>query len=751
MRFPVIILLLTVIPLNAQKPTCRCDELTTERPQGGVFYYSKGGQEFNGYCYRMYGASPKDTFNIEGYKNGRPNYVRQYYPNGKLQRILRTYDKAVRDSILADDVSFTQAGDTLSWAIDYLKNQKREKWNVTIYYYERSPGGKLVPRQITYQRYFSREEGKQLNENLFLDERIYDAYGFSHISAREGIEIKYHHNGRIESTGYYGEYRLAIRRNDLYTAGECKTGTWTTYDVDGNIRSVTIYDEDGNCLNEKTWYKGWLTSERIYRKKGSLIILPPHDGVKFDSAHSCFVQHTIYWPNGKIFEETFSDTLGTNFTYGYFENGRARTLKSYVNSRPAGIHREWDSLGNVTRFVNYSVDTNDTLAYKAFGGTIRVLDLKHPDTLIGWGQMQRPHYTQDAETWLIGKANIYKTFYADGKPREEIHLVHGIREGNSVGYYPDGKMWIRAVYHNDSLAGDFTEWYENGQIKTQAVYDRGMRSGKYMEYYADGNVKWSNIYPAGSPLKAMAFTSSGAKIKTGNYVQAFFPDSLRKRLELMYGERALAFFYADSSVRKFWSSLILPAEIFQPYLDIAVFTAVKMDTTGMVTRYEMESHASHYNTFDSRHSAFMIDARVYSDSSEKKIVLYLFQHGIKVDSVVKKDGYLPGYNFYISSKDFLNKPAILGGIMTTLGGWGVFPVDASYGEIYEIGDSGLYYEVKNFAGVKRVMYGFGYGDCPSGCITRVYYYFYVYPDMSCDFSGMSSNYRIRYWIETSEY
>ncbi len=65
-----------------------------------------------------------------------------------------------------------------------------------------------------------------------------------------------------------------------------------------------------------------------------------------------------------------------------------------------------------------------------------------------------------------------KEYFADGKPKYEISVVKGKKQGLETFWYASGKLYIQTHYLDDKEDGVWQQWYESGQLKLAAHYKR---------------------------------------------------------------------------------------------------------------------------------------------------------------------------------------------------------------------------------------------------------------------------------------
>lgn len=119
------------------------------------------------------------------------------------------------------------------------------------------------------------------------------------------------------------------------------------------------------------------------------------------------------------------------------------------------------------------------------------------------------------------KKEIIET-YQDGSKKLECEITQGLKNGNCVGYFQNGKIEFQANYLNDTLDGPKKYFHENGNFHYEVNYSKGKNSGfiKFYDekgylyqkseilndqlngdsysYYPNGNIKTKMTYVNGS-------------------------------------------------------------------------------------------------------------------------------------------------------------------------------------------------------------------------------------------------------------
>ena len=78
------------------------------------------------------------------------------------------------------------------------------------------------------------------------------------------------------------------------------------------------------------------------------------------------------------------------------------------------------------------------------------------------------------------ETQIFEKFFVD---------KHGIKQGEYICYYENGKPELVENYNDGELHGKWTEYYENGNTRIKGNYKDGKEDGKWTEYYENGSIE----------------------------------------------------------------------------------------------------------------------------------------------------------------------------------------------------------------------------------------------------------------------
>ena len=100
-----------------------------------------------------------------------------------------------------------------------------------------------------------------------------------------------------------------------------------------------------------------------------------------------------------------------------------------------------------------------------------------------------------AEVWKDGVIQQQMTYYPDGTMRSETAFTE---QGDVTSYfYENGKKEREGTYKNGFEVGVWTWYYENGNIKEEGTFVDGKWDGVWAWYRENGTVEYHRIYANG--------------------------------------------------------------------------------------------------------------------------------------------------------------------------------------------------------------------------------------------------------------
>jgi antitoxin component YwqK of YwqJK toxin-antitoxin module len=84
------------------------------------------------------------------------------------------------------------------------------------------------------------------------------------------------------------------------------------------------------------------------------------------------------------------------------------------------------------------------------------------------------------------KDSIWTYYDEDGWISLQENYKQGLRDGESISYYPDGDIAVKKVFLKDVENGPFIQFFGNGNTEAEGSYLGGNFSGKNIYYYESG-------------------------------------------------------------------------------------------------------------------------------------------------------------------------------------------------------------------------------------------------------------------------
>jgi antitoxin component YwqK of YwqJK toxin-antitoxin module len=750
---------------GAQETKCDCNEVKTNRNnRTDQHYYRKAETTpYTGYCFYTAYNSPKDTVTIVYYYNGVQK-MHKYYQKGKLVGYYSRYYPFKNDSIVAETINFDETtGDTTLYEVEYL-NAKKQKWKKTVGFYPHYQENKNKPlqiREIDYSCFFRRDTTKANWDSNNLEERKFyeadnrfDSLGYTIAWYPSGSHIEYFSSGSVAETGTYKDYKnvTAWSANNY---SKVKTGTWKYYADLGKVSRIETYDEDGKLISNHSYYQsGKIVADIPAKKSSQGIILPPSDGIAINSNDTFFVDDSYLYENGLVVWETIHNKKGDKYYYGYYENGVPRYVNAWKNNKPIGIWKTWNTNGTISSFLNFSIPTNDTIAYVSYeDGKFKIVNLKEKTTVLNPDSIPANAYYQtwlDFPKYLMSIVSIHRQYFPNGKISEEIHLKNFKREGEFKKWYENGQMRSSVNYTNDMKDGHYQEWYQSGKIKYDFNYHNGIRTGDCIEYYENGIVKWKNNYEKGIPGTPVAHELSGASVQNNslNKINAFSSYSELQKERKKYERTAITFYLSDPDRKSSDPPLIISDSTLARYEDICIAIHESDSLGGKWWDYSSDIMAYLDRNGDLRHSGFTLYSPSYSDNFVDNVKKTFTQNDIVLDSIIPvTQDERTWYQFYYSSKYVLNKIAIENFFVKDLK---TNPENISFRDYnfptrnsFEEGGNLSFQQEKGHLLVKLIVNN----DCDTCSRTFMAFRYCIYNDLSCDFLEYSySAEDSKYWI-----
>lgn len=182
-----------------------------------------------------------------------------------------------------------------------------------------------------------------------------------------------------------------------------------------------------------------------------------------------------------------------------FENGVIKYEGQFRNNRPFGEFRYYYETAELKTIMTFSDD--GVIAYsRSFHANGKLM-------------AQGKYINQQKDsTWTFfsdidGKL-IIREDYIDGRKHgksilyfpdneqvaEVTEFKMGIKDGEYLKCFPDGRIMTKTTYQNNSLHGDFTVFYNSGAIEIKGKYLNGEKSGNWEYFSEDGKALTEEQY-----------------------------------------------------------------------------------------------------------------------------------------------------------------------------------------------------------------------------------------------------------------
>ncbi len=146
----------------------------------------------------------------------------------------------------------------------------------------------------------------------------------------------------------------------------------------------------------------------------------------------------------------------------------------------------------------YELYKGDTINYEDAAG------LKRGNWMI-YNRTKKPPLPDYTEDQLVEegpyvnnrKEGIWKSYYNNGKKKNEITYANGRANGFSKFYYKTGLISEEGNWVNGKWDGSYKFYYENGQISYDWKYVNGKREGEQKYFHDNGNKMYEGNWKDG--------------------------------------------------------------------------------------------------------------------------------------------------------------------------------------------------------------------------------------------------------------
>lgn len=79
-------------------------------------------------------------------------------------------------------------------------------------------------------------------------------------------------------------------------------------------------------------------------------------------------------------------------------------------------------------------------------------------------------------------------YHADGSKLLEGNYVDGLRDGEWLSWFADGRIWSKGYFSQGERTGKSWVYHPNGQLYMKGSYENGTKIGLWLVFDEDGNV-----------------------------------------------------------------------------------------------------------------------------------------------------------------------------------------------------------------------------------------------------------------------
>ncbi|MCK5169120.1 MAG: hypothetical protein KAQ75_04500 [Bacteroidales bacterium] len=392
------------------------------------------------------------------YKNGNissEGYLKENMPTGLwksyyITGIKKSEGKWSNNKLDSIWIFYDQLGDTIEKINYYIGKKNGHHYR---YYKTDKNKNKILSKDlyVNGQRndksYFYYENGKIKKVIPYLNDK------------KQGVGFEYDKKGNIVTITRYRNNEIIVQENiNRYSTKGDKDGVWKEFYINGNIKE------------EKTYLNGKLNGYfKLYNEEGKLI-----DAIKYNNGE-VDINSNDFETEIEI-KEKYDETENLNFQ------------GSYKKSVPIGVHRYFDSKGNVTKCKTYNITGNIVAE-----GIVLI------------------NGKEEGE-WIY--------FYENNKKRATGKFNKGKKQGNWTYYYSNGCIQQTGTYTNGKLTGIWKWYYESGELLKEEFYIYGQLDGEANEYTELGNIISKGNYIEGNKEGEWIYRIGDQEYK-GKYVMDF--------------------------------------------------------------------------------------------------------------------------------------------------------------------------------------------------------------------------------------
>jgi antitoxin component YwqK of YwqJK toxin-antitoxin module len=121
-----------------------------------------------------------------------------------------------------------------------------------------------------------------------------------------------------------------------------------------------------------------------------------------------------------------------------------------------------------------------------------------------------------------------------------ISYEKGVMEGTALYYHPNGTLHKELPYHNNEIDGEAREYLHNGTLKSKTFYHAGLREGTSLGFWPESKENWTEQYHEGNLLEGRYYLPNSrlaSEVKSGYGFRALFEENyLQELIEIRKGK-----------------------------------------------------------------------------------------------------------------------------------------------------------------------------------------------------------------------
>ncbi len=183
-----------------------------------------------------------------------------------------------------------------------------------------------------------------------------------------------------------------------------------------------------------------------------------------------------------------------------YPNGRIKYEAYFIDNKPVGEFKRYDSYGNLYALLNYDKSgTKSTAKFFHRSGTISATGNyigQEKDSIWLYYADNGNLYLQESYKKGV-KDGLFIQYTSEHNPLEEVHWKEGKKHGIWRKYYATGPLMFQVNYKDDKLDGEGKVYYASGKLQKEGKYVNDLMEGSWLIYDENGNYKKQYVYKHG--------------------------------------------------------------------------------------------------------------------------------------------------------------------------------------------------------------------------------------------------------------